>query len=71
MEFSTPEAVRKIKKSKKDYAFIDGEKTCILKAMTFAIKYHIVDIKEKSGQLFIKGVKVVERMDKYIINKNQ
>lgn len=69
MEFSTPEALREIKNSKKDYAIINGEKTCILKAMTFAINYHVVDIKETAGQLFIKGVKVVKRLDKYILKQ--
>lgn len=67
MEFSTPEAIHHIKESKKRYVIVEGQKQCLLQAMSFAINYHTVDVSESDGELFVTGTQAVKRVDKYIL----
>lgn len=56
MEFSTPQAIRKIKLSQKTNMLIDGKKQCKLQAMSFALNYHKIDVTETLNELRVKGV---------------
>jgi len=67
MEFSTPEAIHQIKESNKRYAIVEGQKQCILQAMSFAVNYHKVDITTSDGEIFVTGTQAVPRVDKYIV----
>ena len=44
MEFNTPQAIRKIKLSPKSTILINGKNQCKLQAMSFALKYHKIDV---------------------------
>jgi hypothetical protein len=59
MEFNTPQAIREIKLSQKSRVVINGKDQCKLQAMSFAFKYHRVDITEKFDELQIKGIVAV------------
>jgi len=67
MELRTPQAIHKIKLSKKDYALIEGKKSSILQAMSFAINYHKLDVTETQGELLITGTDPVIRVNKYLL----
>lgn len=67
MEFSTPEAIHKIKVCNKNYAVVEGQRKCLLQAMSFAVNYHKLDITESEGELFVIGTQAVKRVDKYIL----
>ena len=56
MEFNTPEAIHKIKLSHQRNILINGKRQCKLQAMSFALKYHTVDVTETLGDLMVKGV---------------
>lgn len=56
MEFNTPQAIRKIKLSPQSKILIDGKNQCKLQAMSFALKYHKVDVTETLGELTVKGI---------------
>ena len=56
MEFNTPQAIRKIKLSPQRKILIDGKNQCKLQAMSFALKYHTIDVTETLGELTIKGL---------------
>ncbi|KGJ86504.1 hypothetical protein [Colwellia psychrerythraea] len=56
MEFNTPQAIRKIKLSPQSTILINGKNQCKLQAMSFALKYHKVDVTETFGELTVKGV---------------
>lgn len=56
MEFNTPQAIRKIKLSPKNKILIDGKNQCKLQAMSFALKYHKIDVTETFGELTVKGI---------------
>jgi len=67
MELRTPQAINKIKMSNKNHALVDGKQTSILEAMSFAINYHTLDIKETSEQLTVTGTNPVIRVDKFLL----
>jgi hypothetical protein len=67
MVFSAPKAINHIKASKKRYAIVEGQKQCLLQAMSFAVNYHTVDVTESDGELFVTGSHAVKRVDKYIL----
>ena len=56
MEFNTPQAIHKIKLSSQSKILIDGKNQCKLQAMSFALKYHKVDVTETLGELTVKGI---------------
>lgn len=56
MEFSTPQAIREIKLSLKNKILINGKNQCKLQAMSFALKYHKIDVTETLGELRVEGV---------------
>jgi hypothetical protein len=55
MEFSTPNAIRQIKANSHKEMWIDGQKQCPLQAMSFAFKYHKLDISDSAQGLNIQG----------------
>ena len=55
MELNTPEAVRQIKSCCKDYAVVEGKKQSLLQAMSFALKFHKLNLIDQNGELFVKG----------------
>jgi len=56
MEFDTPQAIRKIKLCPQSTILVDGKSQCKLQAMSFALKYHKVDVTETLGELTVKGI---------------
>ncbi|WDE12556.1 hypothetical protein [Thalassomonas haliotis] len=56
MELNTPQAVRQIKSCNKDYAVVEGEKQSLLQAMSFALKFHKLNLIDQNGELFVKGI---------------
>jgi hypothetical protein len=65
MEFSTPHAIRQIKANAHKEMWIDGQKQCPLQAMSFAFKYHKLDISDSAQGLNIHGtVPVCEHRQK-------
>ena len=67
MELRTPQAIHKIKLSRKSYALVDGKKSSILGAMSFAINYHKLDVTENKDELLVTGIEPVIRIDKYLL----
>ncbi len=66
MEFSTPNAIRQIKDNAHKEMWVDGEKLCPLQAMSFAFKYHKINIHSSPLGLNIHGtVPVVNSKQKY------
>jgi len=66
MEFSTPNAIRQIKANVHKEMWVDGEKLCPLQAMSFAFKYHKIDISNSATGLNIHGtVPVANGKHKY------
>lgn len=55
MEFSTPNAIRQIKANTHKEIWVDGQKQCPLQAMSFAFKYHKLDITNSSIGLNVRG----------------
>lgn len=55
MEFSTPNAIRQIKANTHREMRLDGQKVCPLQAMSFALRYHKLDISDSSTGLDIQG----------------
>ncbi|WDE06090.1 hypothetical protein SG34_003940 [Thalassomonas viridans] len=55
MELNTPQAVRQIKSCSKDYAVVEGEKQSLLQAMSFALKFHKLNLIDQNGELFVRG----------------
>lgn len=56
MELNTPQAVHQIKSCNKDYAVVEGEKKSLLQAMSFALKFHKLNLIDQNGELFVKGI---------------
>ena len=56
MEFSTPNAIRQIKANAHKEMWVDGQKQCPLQAMSFAFKYHTLDISDSAMGLSIHGI---------------
>jgi len=56
MEFSTPNAIRQIKANTHKEMWVDGHKQCPLQAMSFALKYHKLDISDSGQGLSIHGI---------------
>ncbi len=56
MEYSTPDAIREIKRSSRSEILIDGQEQCKLQAMSFALNYHKIDVTETPDSLQVKGV---------------
>ncbi len=56
MVYSTPEAIREIKKSPRNEILIDGQEQCKLQAMSFALNYHKIDVTETPDGVQVKGV---------------
>lgn len=67
MELSTPRAIHKIKMSNKDNALVEGKQTSILQAMSFAINYHTLNVKETHDQLIVTGTTPVIRVDRFLL----
>ncbi|WDD99754.1 hypothetical protein [Thalassomonas actiniarum] len=63
MELNTPQAVRQIKSCNKDYAVVEGEKQSLLQAMSFALKFHKLNLIDQNGELFVKGTVPVNSKD--------
>ena len=59
MEFDTPKAIHQIKTSKKTNILVDGKEQCKLQAMSYALKYHRVDVTETSNGLSVTGTRAV------------
>jgi len=55
MEFSTPNAIREIKANTHKKIWVDGQKQCPLQAMSFAFKYHKLDITDSAIGLNVRG----------------
>jgi hypothetical protein len=55
MEFSTPNAIRQIKANTHKEIWVDGQKQCPLQAMSFAFKYHKLDITNSAIGLSVRG----------------
>ena len=55
MEFSTPNAIRQIKANTHREMWVEGQKQCPLQAMSFAFKYHKLDISDSAQGLTIHG----------------
>ena len=55
MEFSTPNAIRQIKANNHKEIWVDGQKQCPLQAMSFAFKYHKLDITDSAIGLSVRG----------------
>jgi len=55
MEFSTPNAIREIKANTHRETWVEGQKQCPLQAMSFAFKYHKLDISDSAQGLNIHG----------------
>lgn len=55
MEFSTPNAIRQIKANAHKEMWVEGQKQCPLQAMSFAFKYHKIDISDSATGLDIQG----------------
>ena len=56
MELNTPQAIREIKLSPQNKILINGKNQCKLQAMSFALKYHKIDVTETLGELSVKGL---------------
>mgnify|MGYP000474388349 FL=1 len=69
MEYSTPYAIRQIKSNNHKTMWINGEKQCPLQAMSFAFKYHRLDITDTGDSLNIVGTKPVVRNDKFLLSR--
>ena len=60
MELDNPQAVRQIKSCNKDYAVVEGEKQSLLQAMSFALKFHKLNLIDQNGELYVKGTVPVD-----------
>lgn len=55
MEFTTPDAIREIKANTHKDMWVDGHKQCPLQAMSFALRYHKINISDSAQGLSIEG----------------
>ena len=67
MEYSTPNAIRQIKSHKEKAIIVEGQKTCPLEAMSFALNYHVLDITETDAAMMVTGVQAVTRIQRFVI----
>jgi len=65
MEFDTPKAIHQIKISKRTNILVDGKKQCKLQAMSYALKYHTIDVTETSSELSVSGTIAVYSAARY------
>jgi len=65
MEFDTPEAIHQIKISKRTKILVDGKKQCKLQAMSYALKYHTIDVTETTSELSVSGTIAVHTAARY------
>ncbi len=56
MEFTTPKAMKKIQSSLQAPVLVNGQVQSKLQAMSFALKYHTLDVTETDGGLQVKGI---------------
>lgn len=55
MELTTPQAVHQIKSCNREYAVVEGEKQSLLQAMSFALKFHKLNVIDRHGELYVQG----------------
>jgi len=65
MEFDTPKAIHQIKTSQKSNILVDGKEQCKLQAMSYALKYHRLDVTETDNGLSVTGTQAVHTATKY------
>lgn len=59
MEYGTPQAIRQIKSSSKINIVVDGKEQCKLQAMSYAFKYHTIDVTESPFGLLVRGTQAI------------
>jgi len=67
MEYSTAKAIRQIKMHNDRKVSINGRHSCPLQAMTFAFKYHTINIDESPTELRVTGRKKVKINERFLI----
>jgi hypothetical protein len=65
MEFDTPKAIHQIKTSTRTNILVDGKQQCKLQAMSYALKYHTLDVTETTENLSVTGTRAVHTATNY------
>lgn len=67
MEYSTVSAIKQIKSHSDKSISINGKQACPLQAMSYAFRYHTLDITENPTSLDVSGLNEVETIQAYLL----
>lgn len=69
MEYSTPNAIRQIKHHCTKSIHINGQPSCPLQAMSFALKYHKLDVTANASSVNVVGIEAVKTHTDYLLTQ--